>query len=251
MAWICVGTVIANEEVFQEERIDEMGQLHDMEDCLFKRWMKALGEKSVESVNFVADGVVNEDDATCGFDSSHPRLIFVLKEPNGGYSYDMRDLIRKGNHSGERGTWWPIANMLADPSVDGVRSELENTPECKAKYFQRIGIMNLKKKPGGGKTNPVELRRFVKENANYLYEQISLYTKKPTIFACGGTFDLFKKILRQNKTCFNETRGMICLGDGCVAFGMWHPAYFGKSLDCRVKSFAKKYNEAVKLMSDS
>lgn len=227
-----------------------MGKLHDMEDCLFKRWKNHLSEKSGGSVNFVTDGVVNEDDVACGFDSSHPRLVFVLKDTNQGDSFDMRELIRKGNHRGERGTWWPIANMMADPSVDGVKSELKNTPESKAKYFQRIGIMNLKKVPGGGKTDPAKLKEFVAKNANYLYEQISIYTKKPTIFACGGTFDLFKTVLHQNKIRFNETGGMICFGDGCVAFGMWHPAYWGKSLDCRVKCFVKKYNEAVKLVLD-
>ena len=108
--------------------------------------------------------------------------------------------------------------------------------------------MNLKKEPGGGKTNPTKLKRFVRENHHYLFEQISLYAKKPTIFACGGTFDLFKKNLQMNDVRFEENSGMICFCEGCVAFGMWHPAYYRVSLERRINAFAEKYGKASTLV---
>ena len=142
--------------------------------------------------------------------------------------------------------------MLNVPALahENVKGELVNTPECKAKYFQRIGIMNLKKEPGGGKTNPVALRKFVRDNYRYLFEHISIYAKKPTIFACGGTFDLFKYVLQMNKVRFEERNGMFCFCDGCVAFGMWHPAYYRVSLERRINSFLEKYRNALALFSD-
>ena len=133
-------------------------------------------------------------------------------------------------------------------AIDGVKGELVNTPECKAKYFQRIGIMNLKKKPGGGKTDTAALKNFVRENYRYLYEQIAIYTKKSTIFACGGTFDLFKYVLQMNEIRFEETVGMICFCDRCVAFGMWHPAYYRVSLERRINAFVGKYRKAAALV---
>lgn len=225
-----------------------MGLLHDVENSLFDRWQKDLCQRQGgRTCNFVTDGVVNDDDG-CGFDSIRPRLFFVLKDTNGGTCFDLRRTIAEGNYQGERGTWWPIANMMA--AIDGVKGELVNTPECKAKYFQRTGIMNLKKKPGGGKTDTAALKKFVRENYRYLYEQIAIYTKKSTIFACGGTFDLFKFVLRMNEIRFEERDGMICFCDGCVAFGMWHPAYYRVSLERRINAFVEKYRKASELVGD-
>ena len=222
-----------------------MVMLHDAENSLFDRWQKDLRQRHAgEACHFVTDGVVNDDDS-CGFDSITPRLFFVLKDTNGGTCFDLRQTIAKGNYSGERGTWWPIANMMA--AIDGVKGELVNTPECKAKYFQRIGIMNLKKEPGGGKTNAAALKKFVREYYRYLFEQISIYAKNPTIFACGGTFDLFRYVLKMNEVRFEERDGMVCFCNECVAFGMWHPAYYRVSLERRINAFVEKYRIALPL----
>ena len=223
-----------------------MGLLHDAENSLFDRWEKDLCLRHAgDTCHFVTDGVVNDDDEGRGFDSVRPRLFFVLKDTNGGTCFDLRRTIADGNYQGERGTWWPIANMMA--GIDGVKGELKNTPECKAKYFQRIGIMNLKKEPGGGKTNAAALKKFVRDNYRFLFEQISIYAKNPTIFACGGTFDLFRFVLQMNEVRFEERDGMVCFCNECVAFGMWHPAYYRVSLERRVNAFVEKYRRALTL----
>ena len=150
------------------------------ENTLFEAWAKQLEQ---DDLDFVMDGVVCED----AYAKSDPKILFVLKEPNGGNGGDIRNSMPGGGH-----TWTPIVRWTYGirhrtllPKWDEVREHCDIS-----KYHQRAAILqsvcaiNLKKSPGGSKVIYKEMADFTKQYKTELQAQYDIYNPDLTI-CCG------------------------------------------------------------------
>ena len=107
---------------------------------LFDEW-----KKSHEGA-FVCDGVVSEE----GYLKSKPKIVFILKEVKAGGTNDwaLRECLKPDNI---RGMWGNIARW-----VDGIKKinaipDWKDFEEIKPESIKSIGVLNLKKSPGGAR----------------------------------------------------------------------------------------------------
>lgn len=163
-------------------------KLRESEDLLFARWRP-------NRPRFVADGVADEQ----AYNTSKPRLVFVLKEvndPDGG-DWDLRQFIYEG---GRPQTWDNITRW-----VEGIRRLDENLPwailkeislERRCKALRSIVAINLKKSPGSHTTDQGQLAIVAAEDKAFFNEQFKLY--EPNIVICCGVSDTFHWTLQHD-----------------------------------------------------
>ena len=102
---------------------------------------KKLREKDA---SIVADGVICEQE----FLNARYKIVYILKEVNGGKSWDLRDFVYEG---GRPQTWDNIARWtegILSWEKEFPWSEMETDNEQMAKYLNReedMGIENLRK----------------------------------------------------------------------------------------------------------
>ena len=212
-----------------------MKSLKERENELFEEWLRKQPLK-----DFAFDGVVNEN----SFNNFLPRLVFVLKDTNGGTGHwSLSDLIARGNYAGETGTWYPIAKWLARLMGEDVPA---NDVSEKARLFQRIAVVNLKKTPGKSRSSKSAVKDFVRNDINrsFLIRQFELYMDKPTVFACcgKGVMESFEYCIKMSgiKTGL-DADGFVSLGDNCLAFGFRHP---NCSSNAHADLFTQQYEKA-------
>lgn len=159
--------------------------IYEAEEQLFQQWQE-------NREGFVRDGVISEED----YIVSTPKIAFILKEVNdpGGGGWDLRKFVFKG---GRPQTWnnmarwvYGIRNITAVPEW----AFFEKIPETfRIKTLRGICVLNLKKSPGTHTTNHASLKTVANEDRELIQRQYSLYD--PDITVCGGTGDLFKRVV--------------------------------------------------------
>lgn len=155
------------------------------EDDLFEDWKRALCRGNARNI-LVRDGAMS------GYAETKRKILFILKEVSSDFSHEsddgIADLRRAPSWSKVEGrwrrTWYPIiawtAALNPDPRFDGdVTSD-----EIWERVIPTIAIVNLKKTPGGTTADRGEIERFVREHADWLKKQLSLY--RPHLTICGG-----------------------------------------------------------------
>ena len=163
--------------------------IRSAEDGLFKRWQR-------RHQNLVTDGVVDEQ----AYLLSTPKLLFVLKEVNdeNGGGWDLREYLRENGGRGQ--TWngvsqWAkgIAALPSEAPWETLKS-LDETKRIEA--LRPIAAMNLKKSPGGSRTNRRDLASVARADRDLLIEQFHLYS--PDLVICCGDVvgDLMCEILQ-------------------------------------------------------
>ncbi len=75
-----------------------MHEIKEKENLLFEKYRKS----NPEVTNVVIDGLICEDE----YFSSKYKLVYILKEVNGGESWDLREFLAEG---GRGATWNNIA----------------------------------------------------------------------------------------------------------------------------------------------
>ncbi|MFC1784976.1 hypothetical protein ACFL0J_05040 [Candidatus Neomarinimicrobiota bacterium] len=172
--------------------------IKEKENELFKRWK----EKYKDLNKFVADGIVDENEY------KDPKIIFIFKEVNdpkkGGW--DLREYLKDGGRSQ---TWNNVSRW-----IHGIRakkgsvlkwtkyySDIDN--DFRKTELSRIGVINLKKSPGTYVANDISLVQAATQDKMLIQEQYELYDPDWTI--CGGTGDLFKKIMELQDKCWRIT----------------------------------------------
>lgn len=147
-----------------------MENLRIVEKEIFDIWHERYGE-------IVTDGVVNLDEFA--------NILFVLKEVNGGSSWDLTEFLRNG---GRAATWNNIVRWtegLLRINEDIHWQELENIDDLQRKtMLQKIAVVNVKKVAGGATANSGEIAKSVADNKDILLKQIALY--EPKIVVCCG-----------------------------------------------------------------
>lgn len=137
-----------------------------------------------ESNNIVMDGIVCPEKYLSS--GVYPRLLFLMKEVNGGNDWDLRTFLHNG---GRPQSWDNIARW-----VEGIRrideeirwSELEKlTDERRKTYLPEICVVNVKKTSGGHTSVGRSIKKAAKDNAETLKRQIEIY--QPELIICCGT----------------------------------------------------------------
>lgn len=129
----------------------------------------------------VADGVVHEPE----FLSARYRIVYILKEVNGGSGWDLRDFVYDG---GRPQTWDNIARW-----TEGILSwgneiswrELEKGNERRRmEFLKKIAVVNLKKIPGGHTSDGKIIYDAALDNGEIIKKQLALYDAD-FIICCG------------------------------------------------------------------
>lgn len=136
--------------------------------------------------SIVEDGIVSEEE----YLDSNYKIVYIMKEVNGGSGWNLKDFLYKGGRSQ---TWDNVARWtegLLNINQEYNWSYLEENNEKRRKYYlKKIGVINLKKTPGQNTSNYKEISSAAFENRNLIKTQVDLYN--PDIIICCGTADDF------------------------------------------------------------
>lgn len=144
---------------------------------------KILFEKlKTENHSIVTDGIVDENQ----YLSSKYKILYVMKEVNGGEDWDLRKFLYDGGRSQ---TWdnvarWTQGILNLDKEYNW-EDLLVNNDERRKTYLKKIGSINLKKTGGGYTSVDKEISKAAMENREIIKKQIELYN--PDIIICCGT----------------------------------------------------------------
>lgn len=150
----------------------------------------------------VTDGIVDENE----YLSSKYKILYVMKEVNGGKDWDLREFLYEG---GRPQTWdnvarWTqgILNIHTEYSWD----ELSKNNEKRRKtYLKKIGSINLKKTGGGYTSKIKEISKAAMENREILKNQVNIYN--PDIIICCGTAgDIVNSVLEPKEIKWSMTQ---------------------------------------------
>ena len=156
---------------------------------------KLFGEWKQNREDFVEDGLVDEEI----YSTSEPKIIFLMKEVN-DRKRELTDLSKYLHNGGCGHTWNNITRW-----IEGIRQKDEDKPwKCLKEISEdrrknallSIGVVNLKKSPGGYPTNNDALEEFAHEDKFFLKRQLMLYDADLTI-CCGSVVTrLVKQVIK-------------------------------------------------------
>lgn len=156
---------------------------------------KLFDELRAKDPSIIDDGIVCEEE----YLHAKYRIMYVLKEVNGGESWSLKEFLRNG---GRPQTWDNIArwteailDLDTEKSWDYWEKDKE---ERRKKFLKKICAINVKKTSGGYTANNKEIKSAAIDNSAMLQKQLSIYT--PDIVICCGTEIPFVKACYPNKT---------------------------------------------------
>ncbi len=142
---------------------------------------------------FIRDGIVNCEE----YCNAPIKLLFVLKEVNGGKDWDLRDFLKDG---GRKQTWNVVARWVEgifNLNKDYPWNELEENNDIRRKEkLKYICAINLKKTSGKDVADNSIIYDTALNNREMLKNQISLYC--PDIVICCGTDSAYIKVTEAN-----------------------------------------------------
>lgn len=194
------------------------GNIREQENILFEEYRK----KNPQMSNIVIDGLACEEEY---FEAEY-RIVYILKEVNGGENWDLRDFVNQG---GRVPTWDNVARWTE--GIFNLHKEKpwgywqENNEARRKSILKKIGVINLKKNPGGYTSDPKEIEKAAKDNGELVKKQLELY--KPDLIICGGTlWDFINACYKKDEYQVNMTsRGIeyIIDNNGIAIIGYTHP----------------------------
>ena len=135
-----------------------------------------------QNTAIITDGIVDENQ----YLSSKYKILYVMKEVNGGEVWDLRKFLYQG---GRWQTWdnvarWTQGILNLDKEYSW-KELLKDNKERRETYLKKIGSINLKKTGGGHTSVDKEISKAALENEEIIKKQIELYN--PDIIICCGT----------------------------------------------------------------
>jgi hypothetical protein len=161
--------------------------LRERENRIFRRY-RSMGEQ------IISDGAMSPE-----YESAQARLLVILKEandPDGSWASSGGDLRSYGRWGGRPATWKNLAlwsALIEDPRIELFDIDVSDRAK-RVKHLTRIAVVNLKKVPGGARSDLRVIRNYALEHRTLLEQQLMLY--KPHLTLAGGTFDVLK-VLRE------------------------------------------------------
>ena len=160
---------------FRNEKIDP-NLLSAKENQLLDEWASSVPE-------FIRDGCANPNN----YVNAPVKLLFVLKEVNGGHDWDLREFMNDGCRSQS----WDVIAQWIEGIFNLGKDYTWNTMQCnndkrRGDFIPQVSAMNVKKTPGGTVTDDKKLQAFVNDNNNkgFIKKQLQLY-KADIIILCG------------------------------------------------------------------
>ena len=190
----------------------------DEEDVIFSEL-----EKQMPTI--IRDGVADESE----YLSARYKILYVLKEVNGGESWDLRQFIREG---GRPQTWdniarWTEAILNWDTgqmSWNELDKSKEDNEQRRKNMLKKIAAINLKKTSGGYTADGKVISSAAKANKCIIRKQLDIYN--PDIIVCCGTDgDFVEACYSDAKIEWKSTsRGIwYFIHDGKVIISFTHP----------------------------
>lgn len=178
--------------------------IKEREEFLFQK----LREKDA---SIVADGVICEQE----FLNARYKIVYILKEVNGGKSWDLRNFVYEG---GRPQTWDNIARWtegILSWEKEFPWSEMETDNEQRRlRELKKIAAVNLKKTSGGHTSNNGEIYRAAVDHHDIIKEQIDLY-KADFIICCGAEYAFMDACYKDREVDWKMTsRGIWYFRDG-------------------------------------
>ncbi|MEX6627232.1 hypothetical protein [Tenacibaculum salmonis] len=192
--------------------------------------IKKIGKENNE--NYVIDGIINLNK----YLEAKNKILWILKEANSeGSSWSYINKFQDKKWLNKCGKSIPTIKRVMYTTYGILRNpKWENIPDAKdEKCFeplQEIALLNIKKIPGGGNSNPKSITEAYNRNCKLLNLQVKTYN--PDIIIFGNTFQYFKTADFPN---IKETKREIStFGNHSYNTGdklyihTWHPAVRGK-----------------------
>ncbi|MFH0942236.1 MAG: hypothetical protein V1823_04360 [Chloroflexota bacterium] len=187
--------------------------------------------------NFVSCGVVNDE----AYDSSSPKLVCVLREPNDkkqSHNWLIPELLRQRIDKGKLGMWrkvgvWSYAIHNGFPEYTAI-----NNRHISAKGLKYIGMTNLKKSGGGGTANYQAVREYATKTIELWKSELEIMN--PDVILCCGTFGIVTDLLGL-KTFRMDTQRM---KRGYLYYAVWKRDA-GNSLLLRFYHPASRFEKGV------
>ena len=174
-----------------------------------------------ENPDIIADGVVDETE----FLAARYRIVYILKEANGGKGWDLRDFVYDG---GRPQTWDNVARWtegILSWEKEHLWAEMERENEARRlRELKKIAVVNLKKTSGSYVSDGKQIYQIAGDNRNIIKEQLHLYCADFII--CCGTEDAFMNACYEDQEVEWEmtSRGVWYFLDGkTVVISFAHP----------------------------
>ncbi|QIB69512.1 hypothetical protein Ami103574_09300 [Aminipila butyrica] len=194
--------------------------IREQEDMLFKT-MKAVEPK------LVTDGVVEES----SYLLAKYKIVFVLKEVNGGENWDLREFLRGGGRSQ---TWdnvarWTEGLLNLEQNIQWEDLE-QNNEQRRNTYLKKICALNLKKTSGSYTADHKIVALAAQTGRNYLKQQFSFYNAD--IVVCCGTEKPFLECIYEDSHIEwkRTSRGIWYTVTDRIIIAFAHPA--SRTKDC-------------------
>lgn len=178
-------------------------------------------EMRAANPEIIDDGVADEKE----YLSAKYKIMYVLKEVNGGKSWSLREFIREG---GRAQTWDNIAQWteaILDLDSEKAWDYWEDQREARRKkILKKICAVNVKKTSGGHTSHADEIYQSAMENSFILQRQLKLY--HPDLIICCGTEKAFVDACYKNQELDWKmtSRGIWYFVDnGTVVISFAHP----------------------------
>ncbi len=174
----------------------------------------------------VEDGIVDEAE----YMAAPCRLMFVLKEVNGGKGWSLCEHLKNGGRQQPHdATWDNVARW-----TEGIFSLPESLPwsqlekDCldrRKRMLRKICAVNVKKLSGSYESNSREIYQAAQKNAEILRKQMEIYV--PELIICCGTEKAFVDACysKENVDWKMTSRGIWYFNyGGCTTISFSHPA---------------------------
>ena len=144
--------------------------------------------------DIIVDGIVDEQE----YLSSKLKIVYILKEANGGRNWSLKDFLYSG---GRTQTWDNISRWTeAILNIDNNHNWFYWENDCEKRrniYLKKIGVINLKKESGRHTSINKDVHKAAITNNIFLQKQLAIY--KPNVVICCGTVDPFMDAIYPKK----------------------------------------------------
>lgn len=193
---------------------------NDQLNSLFEEW-EAKKRPNV----FCRDGIIDERE----YEKQSRKVLFIAKEANGtdheeGDEHDFRKEWRYGKPEyrvAKRVAEWSYGILKDFPNYDSVVNPLDMS------YLQKVAYMNLKKIPGGNRTNNKEFIGCVENDIDFIKKQIAIIAPNIIMLCTSRNRVLRSKLFGDDN--WKETGYLIeyAIKEGVLIIDFYHLAAQG------------------------